>query len=165
MKLNKLKKRYKKQLNRSLKKFFIAIISTIAGGIFLTQYDRIIDGDTFKIKGETIRLYGIDAPEKKQICHIRKTPWNCGVEAKEALKKIMNNRKISCTPKSKDKYGRMTAICYADTTEINKSMVRLGYALAYREYSKQYIPDEEYAKNNKLGIWQGSFDSPKDYRK
>ena len=31
---------------------------------------KIIDGDTIKINGNNIRLLGIDAPEKNQICFI-----------------------------------------------------------------------------------------------
>ena len=30
--------------------------------------DKIVDGDTLYISGEKIRLYGIDAVEKKQSC-------------------------------------------------------------------------------------------------
>ena len=44
-------------------------------------------------------------------------------------------------------------------------MVRQGYAVAYRRYSKQYLVDEEYAKENELGIWQGTFLSPEKCRK
>ena len=29
---------------------------------------QVIDGDTIKINGKKIRLFGIDAPEMKQIC-------------------------------------------------------------------------------------------------
>ena len=41
-------------------------------------------------------------------------------------------------------------------------MVRNGYAVAYRRYSKKYIPDEDFAKENKLGLWQGKFLSQKN---
>ena len=38
----------------------------------ITGYAKVIDGDTIKIKGNKIRLYGIDAPENNQICS---KPW------------------------------------------------------------------------------------------
>ena len=44
-------------------------------------------------------------------------------------------------------------------------MVREGYAVAYKRYSKDYVRDENYAKENKLGIWQGKFIRPEKWRK
>ena len=44
-------------------------------------------------------------------------------------------------------------------------MVRRGYAVAYKKYSKQYILDENLAKEEKLGLWEGSFLSPEKWRK
>ena len=35
-------------------------------------------------------------------------------------------------------------------------MVRNGWAIAYRRYSKDYVDDENYAKENKLGKWNES---------
>ena len=50
-------------------------------------------------------------------------------------------------------------------TNLNQWMVRNGYAIAYRRYSKKYILDEDFAKENKLGLWQGKFMSPEKWRK
>tara|TARA_B100001564_G_scaffold78672_1_gene63077 strand:+ start:363 stop:503 length:141 start_codon:yes stop_codon:yes gene_type:complete len=44
-------------------------------------------------------------------------------------------------------------------------MVRNGYAVAYRRYSKDYVRDEKYAKKNMLGMWKGSFIMPEKWRK
>ena len=44
-------------------------------------------------------------------------------------------------------------------------MVKLGWALAYRKYSKDYVIDEKNAKENKLGLWSGSFIKPWKWRK
>ena len=44
-------------------------------------------------------------------------------------------------------------------------MVRNGYAVAYKRYSKDYMIDEEYARENKLGLWEGSFTMPENWRK
>ena len=44
-------------------------------------------------------------------------------------------------------------------------MVINGWALAYRYYSKNYIKDENIAKKNNSGIWQGSFENPWEFRK
>ena len=44
-------------------------------------------------------------------------------------------------------------------------MVREGYAVAYTQYSKDFIEDEKFAKENKLGIWSMNFQTPLEYRK
>ena len=44
-------------------------------------------------------------------------------------------------------------------------LVNSGYAFAYRRYSKKFVPDEDYAKLNKLGMWSMEFDYPWDWRK
>ena len=43
-------------------------------------------------------------------------------------------------------------------------MVRSGYAFAYIKYSKKFIKDEEFAKENNLGLWKGDFVYPWNYR-
>jgi endonuclease YncB( thermonuclease family) len=44
-------------------------------------------------------------------------------------------------------------------------MVKNGYAVAYRRYSRDYVKDEDYAKKNKLGLWSGNFIYPEKWRK
>ena len=65
----------------------------------------------------------------------------------------------------KDKYKRYLGTCYQEKININKIMVRKGYAVAYKRYSKRYINDENYAKENKLGLWEGTFLRPEKWRK
>ena len=48
---------------------------------------------------------------------------------------------------------------------INSRMVRLGYAVAYKKYSKKYLSAEREAKREELGLWKGTFDMPWDWRK
>ena len=57
------------------------------------------------------------------------------------------------------------AKCLKGSINLNRWMVRNGYAVAYRKYSKQYILDENFAKEEKLGLWQGTFVKPEKWRK
>ncbi len=45
----------------------------------------VIDGDTIEIRGERIRLYGIDTPESTQLCDLDGQPYRCGQQAALAL--------------------------------------------------------------------------------
>jgi endonuclease YncB( thermonuclease family) len=44
-------------------------------------------------------------------------------------------------------------------------MVDSGFAVAYRQHSLAYVPNEERAKTAKKGLWAGSFQMPSDYRR
>ena len=138
---------------------------------------KIIDGDTIHINSKKIRLEAIDAPEIKQNC---KKPflkisaiigfelnnnYLCGVMAKKKLINKIDSSKIKCISSSKDRYKRFLATCYKNKINLNKWMVRNGNAVAYKRYSKDYVRDEAYAKENKLGVWEGSFIMPEKWRK
>jgi len=138
---------------------------------------KIVDGDTLKINEYKIRLEGIDAPEIKQQCKREKLKissiigytfyknYNCGEVSKKNLEAKIFGSKIKCVSSSKDKYKRYLAECFKDRINLNRWMVRNGHAVAYRRYSKVYVPDEEFAKENKLGLWQGKFLNPEKWRK
>ena len=49
--------------------------------------------------------------------------------------------------------------------DINSLMVKKGWALAYRKYSKKYVKDEFIAKSNKAGMWSGDFIEPWKWRR
>ena len=135
---------------------------------------QIIDGDTIKINSKKIRLHGIDAPEFKQMC--KKTyltiifftftkDYPCGKISTEKLKKKVNNKEIKCKILDVDRYNRLIGECYKRNLNLNSWLVSNGYAVVYRKYSKKYVSDEINAKNNKLGVWQGKFEMPWDYRR
>ncbi len=126
---------------------------------------KIIDGDTVRISIYKIRLEGIDAPEIRQICKKNKREYFCGRVSREKLDAKVKGNNIVCKTYSRDRYKRYLATCYINELNLNQWMVRNGHALAYRRYSKKYITDEDFAKKNKLGLWQGNFIDPEKWRK
>ena len=140
--------------------FFLSIIS------FADEKNiQVIDGDTIHIGKLKYRFFGIDAPEIKQICEKDNIKIKCGVIAKNALKNKIGDKIPECIVKDKDRYQRLVAECFIEKESLSKFMVREGYAVAYTQYSKDFIEDEKYAKENKLGIWSMSFQMPSEYRK
>lgn len=97
----------------------------------LTGKPRVIDGDTIAFGDQRVRLHGIDAPESKQTCSVYGKPWNCGQEATFALANLVGNHWIKCEERDKDRYGRIVAVCYAGTHDLNARMVSDGWVLAY----------------------------------
>ena len=110
---------------------------------------RIIDADTIELYGAKIRLEGIDAPEQSQTCENQQAViYNCGRHATGALKELiasMPNKTIKCDYTDQDKYGRLVGSCMIGTTNINGWLVENGWALAYRQYSKEYVENEKIA--------------------
>jgi len=125
----------------------------------------VIDGDTLEIHGTRIRLSGVDAPESHQTCtDTQGQPWLCGQKAALALSDLIGEKTVHCVPESKDRYGRTIAACEVAGQDLGQWLVSHGWAVAYRRYSVRYIPDEETARAQHLGIWAGSFVMPWDFR-
>ena len=138
---------------------------------------KVVDGDTVHIDNYKFRLEGIDAPEMRQQCKKESfkisffigftfyKDYSCGRVSKEKLITKIDTTEIKCISSSKDRYKRYIATCYKGKTNLNQWMVRNGFAIAYRRYSKSYVSDEEFAKENKLGLWKGKFMEPEKWRK
>ena len=130
-----------------------------------SQELKIVDGDTIHLNGEKIRFSGIDTPELKQTCFKDDVKNLCGVKAKQILINKIGNNTVECISEGRDQYKRILAECFVNNESLSSYLVRSGYAFAYRRYSKKFIPDEDYAKFNKLGMWSMEFDYPWDWRK
>ena len=146
---------------------YLFIFSFFLSNILIASEKKIqvIDGDTIHIGKLKYRLFGIDAPEIKQICEKDNTKIQCGVIAKSVLKNKIADKIPECIVKDKDRYQRLVAECFVGKESLSRFMVREGYAVAYSQYSKDFINDEKYAKENKLGIWSMNFQVPSEYRK
>ena len=137
-------------------------------------YAKIIDGDTIKINSNKIRLHGIDAPETKQKCKKERLKsfffsldidYPCGKISTNNLIRKVNNQIIKCYIKDIDRYKRFIGECYKENTNLNAWLVKNGYAVAYRKYSKKFISQENLAKKKKIGLWSGTFEMPWKWRK
>jgi endonuclease YncB( thermonuclease family) len=126
----------------------------------------VMDADTIEIQGRRLRLIGIDAPESAQWCVDGIGDlYPCGRNAAFALDDFIRGSVVRCEVKDQDRYGRDLAICYKGQTDLNEAMVRAGLALAYRRYDRRYVPQEDEARSEGRGLWQGPFIAPWDWRR
>ena len=66
------------------------------GLIAASPATHIIDGDTFTLGGERVRLWGIDAPEALQICQdAAGRGFRCGDVARERLIALIGGRELA----------------------------------------------------------------------
>jgi len=141
-----------KRLTTLLIVFTITSYSFAAGinSLFGT-FDRVIDGDTLVFRTASaqtlrIRLADIDTPELDQ-------PW--GEEAKAALSGWVQGERGRIDIVDTDRYGRLVATVWIDDKNINRRLVREGYAWVYRKYlqDKTLLSLENNARAQKLGLW------------
>lgn len=124
---------------------------------------RVQDGDSFVCRMGTsseikVRLYGIDAPEKGQAF---------GKASKEYLGSLLQGE-IRLVKKGKDRYGRIIAIAYRGSININERMIASGYAWHFKKYDDNptWSRLEKEARNASKGLWAEPAPlAPWEYRK
>jgi|GEM_PF-793623 len=148
----------------------VAVVLAVAAvqfpGLEYLGGGRIIDGDSLRVDGREIRLFGIDAPEAVQMCKTATgAPWPCGRAAAQALRRLIAGAQVRCRMMDEDRYGRAVAVCRAGKRDLGAALVLAGLALAYRDHSLRYVGEERTAKAARRGLWQGRFEKPWVWRR
>lgn len=131
----------------------------------IVGYASVADGDTLTISGMRIRLVDIDAPELDQSCSdVQGREWLCGRQATNQLRERVRGQEITCTPQSRDQYGRSLSVCrLPDKTDLNAWMVQQGWAVT-SGFANVYVSQQAEAQAARRGIWSGSFTPPREWR-
>ncbi len=106
--------------------------------------NRVIDGDTLDIdvdlgfdiwlRGIRIRLNRINAYETKLGIHTDALAKEKGLEGKEYLKILLENKEVIITIlDTKEKFGRWLGEVYLNDLNINDDLVTKGFAI-YQKY-------------------------------
>lgn len=139
---------------------------TLPGRAEISGTASVIDGDTLDIHRTRVRLHGVDAPESAQTCKDGTgKDYRCGQQAALKLSDFINRRPVTCSSRDTDRYGRTVGVCKVGAVDLNEWLVREGWAVAYRQYSMEYVAAEQEAKAAKRGIWVGAFEMPSEFRK
>ena len=133
--------------------FLLFFLSNALAQIWIQgTVQKITDGDTFHLLsgGQTVkvRLYGIDAPEKKQ---------EHGTVATEALRQLCSQQNVKVKVHNTDRYGRSVGELWLnDTLHVNLWMLQQGHAWWYQAYAKKRPDFEEAqlkAQSERVGLW------------
>lgn len=115
----------------------------------------VTDGDTLKVRcgseGRyeqiTVRLAGIDAPEKKQ-------PY--GQRARKELAALCQGVQARIQPRSTDRWRRAVADVQCNGTDVAQYMVGHGWAWVFDKYAQEYkhlYPLQARARAGHYGLW------------
>lgn len=112
----------------------------------------IADGDTLTALSASrervkCRLYGIDAPEKKQAF---------GQASKLSLSELSFGRTAQIDIVGRDRYGRAICKIAVAGLDVNKEQIARGMAWMYRRYAsdRSYSDAELQAQTRRVGIWR-----------
>lgn len=126
---------------------------------------RVLDGDTFEIGGDRVRLFGIDAPEIGQPC-LRESGMeiDCGAWVDSHVTQLFEGEIATCEGIERDRYDRLIATCKVDGADMGRTLVTQGLARAFLYYSEDYAADEKGAAIAGRGVWQFTMEEPAAYR-
>lgn len=124
---------------------------------FTARLQHLSDGDSFIVRTEdarrlTIRLIGIDAPEKAQ-------PY--GDDSRRLLRDTIDGQTLTILPVKRDPYGRLVARVFVADKDVALEQVRAGLAWHYRRYESDQTPRErrefsaaeQRAREAGIGLW------------
>jgi endonuclease YncB( thermonuclease family) len=123
----------------------------------------VTDGDTIKVlhahHSETVRLLGVDAPEKRQAY---------GDRARRFTAELAFDRTVTVRTSGRDRNGRLLGeVVLPDGRSLSQEIVRAGYAWWFRKYSSdiQLARLEEEARQDRRGLWADAAPTaPWEYR-
>jgi len=101
--------------------------TTVAGRV-----TRVIDGDTFRLDccRASIRLWGIDAPERRT---------RRGPAATRALRSLIAARPLTCRQRDIDRYGRIVGQCtLPDGSDLGDRLLATGTVREYCYFSRNH---------------------------
>lgn len=124
---------------------------------FTARLQHLSDGDSFIVRTEdarrlTIRLVGIDAPEKAQAY---------GDDSRRSLRDAIEGQTLTILPVKRDPYGRLVARVFVGDKDVALEQVRTGLAWHYRRYESDQTPSErrefsvaeQHAREAGIGLW------------
>jgi micrococcal nuclease len=90
----------------------------------------IVDGDTFALGFERIRILNIDTPETRSPCCDRELV--AGLKAKERLASLLRSGALTVEREGQDRYGRTLARVSVGGRDVGATLIREGFALSYQ---------------------------------
>jgi endonuclease YncB( thermonuclease family) len=153
-------------MTRALLSLVVALFATQVDASEIAGPAKAVDSTVIEVNAQRIMLFGIDSVMRKQNCTIDGKIWECWAAAVRDLETLVSQGPATCEVVGKpDVYGRILARCDINGESLNEQLVRRGYAVARPSETTDYVPAEATAREKKLGLWQGQFLRPSEFRR
>jgi endonuclease YncB( thermonuclease family) len=130
----------------------------------IRSFAIVKEDGTLRLRGRTIRLYGIHIPTTERTCQTFTRPVNCGERAALALEFKIGANFVSCEPKWRNDDRSITAVCHVEGEDLSAYLIERGWALALPDAPFEYVALEKIARSRGIGVWgfpgQGVITSP-----
>ena len=107
----------------------------------------VVDGDTLRLGGRVVRLAGIEAPSRGDVCR--------GGAATTVLASLVRDRTVECKLSGHDRMGRPYGACDVNGTDLSRAIVASGWARAQPE-TPGLADLELRARRQGAGLWAAS---------
>jgi endonuclease YncB( thermonuclease family) len=118
---------------------------------------RVTDGVSLSVLGRKVRLFGVRAPEARDLCPASDStaPRPCSDQARGALiARLAANDQISCQVPPGQRAPVPAAVCHdASGADLARMLVADGFALADPTQSYDYFGAEAAARQLRRGLW------------
>jgi endonuclease YncB( thermonuclease family) len=131
----------------------------------IVSYAIVQDDATLRMRGQTIRLYGVYVADTRPFCDRTFRPSRCKTRASVALESRIQGF-VRCAPQVEYQDRSIGAFCSVDGGSVTSPpidlggyLIREGWAVALPEAPFAYHTYQEIAKVNRRGVWGFQADS------
>lgn len=94
--------------------------------------ERVVDGDTFIIAGQSIRIWGVDAPERFT---------EDGKAATAFMRELVEGQPVYCRDTGKRSWERVVAQCWVLGSDLARRLIDEGHAVDVPKFSGGYYAE------------------------
>ena len=137
----------------------IAFAQDAGAAADIVSYAIVQDDATLRVRGQTIRLYGVYVVDMRPFCDLGFRPARCQTRAAVALASRIQGF-VRCVPQVEYDDRSLGAFCSVKGTgtpsreiDLGAYLIEQGWAVALPEAPFAYHTLEEIAKVNGRGVW------------
>jgi endonuclease YncB( thermonuclease family) len=134
------------------------LVAVPADAYEVSSYAGINEDGTLRIKGKTIRLFGIHIPDTERTCSQNRQPRVCGSRASVALEFKIDGF-VRCELLQRNADNTYTGLCrvnysaFDEGEDLSAYLLQKGWAVALPDAPFEYQTLEKIARTRGFGVW------------